>query len=182
MTDSGELSIAPLVRSTDGSDDTAKVVADLVNAVYAVAEDGMWPEGATRTSATEIAQCAGAGQLFVASFGDRIVGCVKVVQLDARVAEFGMLAADPEVRGAGIGSALVRFAESHAARLGNEIMQLEIIQPRDFEHPSKVFLSQWYPRMGYVPVRTEDPEVMYPELVPLLAVPCDVVVYHKRLG
>ncbi|MFL1591625.1 GNAT family N-acetyltransferase [Rhodococcus ruber] len=182
MTDSGELSIGPLVRPADGSDDTAKVVADLVNSVYAVAEDGMWPEGATRTSATEIAELAGAGQLFVASLGDRIVGCVKVVQLDARTAEFGMLAADPEVRGAGIGRALVRFAEAHAARLGNEIMQLEIIQPKDFEHPSKVFLSQWYPRMGYVPVRTEDPEVMYPELVPLLAVPCDVVVYHKRLG
>lgn len=156
-------------------------VAELINGVYAVAEDGMWNRGATRTSTAEIIELAEAGQIFVARLEDRIVGCVRVVQLADRVAEFGMLAADPQLRGVGIGRALVQFAENRAADTGNDIMALEVIQPRDFSLPSKEFLTGWYTRMGYRGVRIDAPDDVYPALTPLLKVPCEVVTYRKNL-
>ena len=46
---------------------------------------------------------------------------------------------------------------------------------------SKEFLKAWYTRVGYRPVRTGQFEESYPELAPLLATPCDFVIYHKDL-
>lgn len=176
-----ELTIGALRTPGVGGQDAAAVLADLVNEVYAAAEEGMWPDGFTRTTPGEVAELAGTERLFVAYLNNRIVGCVRVEQLDDQVGEFGMLAADPAVRGIGIGSALVQHAENFAASLGNHTMQLEVIQPRGFSLPSKEFLTGWYSRMGYEAVRTDVPEVAHPELALLFAVPCDVVVYRKKL-
>lgn len=60
-------------------------------------------------------------------------------------------------------------------------MQLEVLVPRQWSHPSKEFLTAWYARIGYRPVRTGPLEESYPELAPLLATPCDFVIYHKSL-
>ena len=177
----GELHIQSLAPVMGRCSAAPGRVAELINGVYAVAEDGMWKHGATRTSAAEIIELAEAGQIFVARLEDRIVGCVRVVQRADRVAEFGMLAADPQLRGVGIGRALVQFAENHAGDTGNDIMALEVIQPRDFSLPSKEFLTGWYTRMGYRAVRTDAPETVYPALTPLLKVPCEVVTYRKNL-
>jgi hypothetical protein len=37
-------------------------------------------------------------------------------------------------------------------------------------------------RYGYRPVRTGQIEESYPELAPLLATPCDFVIYHKSIN
>jgi GNAT superfamily N-acetyltransferase len=177
----GELHIESLASTMGRCSAAPERVAELVNTVYAVAEDGMWHRGATRTSTAEITESAEANQIYVARLQDRIVGCVRVVQRPGRVAEFGMLAADPQVRGAGIGRALVQFAENHAADTGNHLMQLEVIQPRDFSLPPKEFLTGWYTRMGYRGVRIDAPDEVYPALTPLLKVPCVVVTYRKNL-
>ena len=60
-------------------------------------------------------------------------------------------------------------------------MQLELLVPRGWSHPSKVFLDQWYTRMGYRVTRTGAIEEAYPELAPLLATPCDFLIYRKPL-
>ena len=60
-------------------------------------------------------------------------------------------------------------------------MQLELLVPRAWSHPAKVFLDDWYTRIGYRPVRTGTVQESYPHLAPLLATPCDLVVYHKPL-
>jgi catechol 2,3-dioxygenase-like lactoylglutathione lyase family enzyme len=39
----------------------------------------------------------------------------------------------------------------------------------------------WCAALGYRPVRTGQFEESYPELAPLLATPCDLVIYHKVL-
>ena len=39
----------------------------------------------------------------------------------------------------------------------------------------------WYHRLGYRPVRVERLGDRHPELEPLLATPCDLLVYHKGL-
>jgi GNAT superfamily N-acetyltransferase len=171
-----------LLPPTAGDDVTLmERIADLANEVYAVAEDGLWSDGATRTTAAEVADQTRAGELAVARLRGRVVGCVRVQRLDAATGEFGMLAADPAHRGAGIGRELVRFAERKCRSDGLGTMQLELLVPRGWTHPSKEFLAEWYTRIGYRVARTGEIDEAYPALAPLLATPCDFVIYHKDL-
>lgn len=156
-------------------------IADLVNRVYDEAEAGLWRPGAARTSAAEIAAHIADGQIATARDGDRVVGSVRMQSLDAGTAEFGMLAADPELRGRGIGRELVMFVEALAAERGARTMQLEVLVPTTWTHPSKEFLRDWYERIGYRVVRTGHLAELYPELAPLLATECDLLVFHKPL-
>jgi GNAT superfamily N-acetyltransferase len=101
--------------------------------------------------------------------------------LDDQLGEFGMLVADPAHRGTGIGRDLVSFSEDWCRRQGRAVMQLELLAPREWTHPVKPFLDAWYTRIGYRPVRTGTIDEAYPHLDPLLATPCDFVIYHKPL-
>lgn len=118
-------------------------LADLVNRVYAVAEDGLWADGWTRTSAPDMAELVAAGEIAVARRSDRdggdVVGIVRVHPLDHEVGEFGMLAADPAHRGLGIGRDLVAFAEDRCRHHGRTLMQLDLLVPRGRVHPGKAF-------------------------------------------
>jgi hypothetical protein len=60
-------------------------------------------------------------------------------------------------------------------------MQLEVLVPRTWSHPTKEFLAEWYPRLGYRKVRVGTIDESYPDLAPLLATPCDFVIYRKEL-
>ena len=165
------------------AEDTALVnqLAGLVNTVYALAEEGLWADGTPRTTPEKMAELIAAGQIAVALAYERIVGAVRVQRLDTGEAEFGMLVADPAHRGQGVGRELVRFAERWSRERGLDRMQLEVLVPRQWSHPSKEFLKAWYARIGYRPVATGQFEKSYPELAPLLATPCDFVIYHKSL-
>lgn len=48
-------------------------------------------------------------------------------------------------------------------------------------HPNKELLHAWYTRIGYRPVGSVTSDESYPWLAPLLATPCDFVIYHKDL-
>jgi GNAT superfamily N-acetyltransferase len=157
-------------------------ITDLVNEVYTVAEDGLWIDGATRTTVDEIAELTRAGQIAVARLRDRVVGCVRIQRLDADTGEFGMLAADPAQRGIGVGRELARFAERKCRADGLRAMQLELLVPRGWTHPTKQFLDAWYTRIGYRVARTGTIDEAYPALAPLLATPCDFVIYRKDLS
>jgi len=156
-------------------------LTDLINEVYAVAEDGLWTSGATRTTADEVAGLTRAGEIAVAVLGERIVGCVRIRQIDGDVSEFGMLAAAPGHRGTGVGRELVRFAEQSSRDADHSTMRLELLVPRPWKHPSKEFLARWYGRIGYRVVRTGPVEEFHPSLSPLLATPCEFVIYHKDI-
>lgn len=172
--------IEPPVSAEDG--DLAGAIADLVNRVYDEAEAGLWRPGAARTTPPEIARLIAAGEIVTARSGERIVGSVRVQSLDADTAEFGMLAADPERRGFGIGRELVAHVETLATRRGARTMQLELLVPTTWTHPSKEFLRTWYERIGYRVVRTGHLAELHPDLAPLLATECDLLVFHKPLG
>lgn len=161
--------------------DLVAALTDLINDVYAVAEDGLWVEGAARTSVAEMTELVRAGQFAVARAGGQLVGCVRIQLLDDGAGEFGMLAVEPGRRGTGLGRELVRFAEHAAGEAGRDTMQLELLVPRDWTHPSKQFLATWYTRIGYVPTRNGAIEESYPHLAPLLATACDFVIYRKKL-
>jgi GNAT superfamily N-acetyltransferase len=158
------------------------VLAELINRSYAASEKGMWLDGAARTTAEDVAELTRAGKVAVARLGGRTVGCIRLEGVDERDAEFGMLAADLDHRGIGIGRELVRFAEDRSRNAGFVTMRLELLVPREWAHPSKEFLAAWYTRMGYRGFRRRTVEESYPELAPWLATPCDFVTYKKDLG
>lgn len=157
-------------------------ITDLINRVYAESEEGLWLDAAERTNAAEVASIIRRGELVVARDDDgQVVGAIRVVRLSDYVGEFGMLVADPGRRGTGIGRELVVFAERWVREQGLSRMQLEVLVPREWTHPSKEFLRKWYTRLGYRRVRTGRLEEAYPHLEPLLATPCDFVIYRKDL-
>lgn len=157
-------------------------LAGLINDVYAIAEDGLWRDGATRTTAAELVELIAAGQIAVAANPDGLlVGAVHVHEISGDTSEFGMLVAAPAQRGTGIGRALVDFVERDSRERGRRAIQLELLVPRDWPHPSKEFLKSWYGRIGYRIIQTRNLEDTHPHLAPLLATPCDVEVHEKRL-
>jgi GNAT superfamily N-acetyltransferase len=174
-----EIDIVPATMAEDQR--LVGEITDLTNSVYAVAEAGLWVEGAARTTTAEVAEMIAGEEITLARVDGRIVGSIRIQQLDGGVGEFGMLVADPDHRGEGIGRELVRFAEELSRRRGLDTMQLELLVPRDWTHRNKEFLDAWYTRVGYRRVRTGNFEQSYPQLEPLLATPCGFVIYHKPL-
>lgn len=175
-----EIERLPIAAATDA--ELMGRVTDLVNRVYKVAEDGLWKDGAARTDGHEVAALTAAGEIAVARRDGQLVGCVRVQHLDEQTGEFGMLAADPDRRGIGIGRELVRFAEQSCAGAGRRIMPLELLVSRNWSHRSKEFLAGWYTRIGYRMVRRGTIDESYPHLAPQLRTPCDFAIYQKRLS
>jgi GNAT superfamily N-acetyltransferase len=153
----------------------------LINDVYRTAEDGLWRVGAARTAASEVAELVAAGQIAVATRDGRIAGSIRIHDVADDASEFGMLVAAPEQRGTGVGRALLDFAEGRSRERGLRAIQLELLVPRGWRHPSKEFLKSWYGRRGYRLTRTGRIDDAYPHLAPLLATPCDLTVYEKPL-
>src|SRR5262245_1341157 len=132
-----------------------KRLSELINEVYDDAESGMWKRRGTRTNLTEVERVLRAQALILAEIDGVLVGSVNVNLLSGGVGEFGMLVADRNCRGLGIGSALIRHAEKWARQHACHTMRLEVLTPRHWVHPSKEFLRQWYSRIGYTSGTTE---------------------------
>ena len=92
-----------------------------------------------------------------------------------------MLVAALDQRGTGVGRAFVDFAEWQSRERVERRIQLELLVPRTWSHPSKEFLKAWYGRRGYRLVRTGRLDDAYPHLAPLLATPCDLEIHRKPL-
>jgi len=153
----------------------------LINLVYLESEKELWKENYERISAEELQELIEANELILAMDEEQPVGCVEVRNVNENIAAFSMLVADPTRRGEKIGSKLVKFAEQHALATGSKLMQLELLTPRSWSHPDKVFLLSWYSRIGYEEVRKMDLKEKHPQLVSRLQVECDFTVYQKEL-
>lgn len=170
-----------LGAASHGDTVLAGEVASLVNEVYAVAEKGLWVEGTARTTTEEISELIAVGQIALAQLEECIVGCVRIQVLDEDRGEFGMLVTAPSHRGLGIGRELVSFAERQCAERGMRAVQLELLVPQRWMHPTKEFLHSWYTRIGYRVVGHGRLAEDYPRLAPLLATACDYRIYEKPL-
>jgi GNAT superfamily N-acetyltransferase len=164
------------------SNDEILKLSELINNVYNDSESGMWKKNISRTTPEEINNLIDKKNLIVAYLDNKIVGAVAVKSMpDNKTGEFGMLVADQAYRGLGIGSELVNAAESWAKSQNFIRMRLELLTPKNWEHPSKVFLKRWYNRIGYIPDKTEPFELMYPNKLNELATECDFTVWYKPL-
>src|SRR5215475_8081953 len=162
--------------------DNIERLSELINDVYDDAESGMWKRRGTRTNPAEVERLIRARALILAEIAGALVGSVNVNLMGNGVGEFGMLVADLNHRGKGIGSALVDRAENWARDMACHTMRLELLTPRNWTHPSKEFLKNWYSRIGYKPQATESLDILHPELVPELATECDFTVWYKSLA
>jgi GNAT superfamily N-acetyltransferase len=181
MTTNDELSVKWLNAVAGHYPGLVDDLSDLINGVYATAENGLWRDGATRTTAAELAELIAARQIAVATRHGEIAGSVRVHDVAQDASEFGMLVAAPKQRGTGVGRALLAFAERDSRERGMRAMRLELLVPRAWRHPSKEFLKAWYGRSGYRLIRTESVDDAHPRLAPLLATPCDLQIYEKPL-
>jgi GNAT superfamily N-acetyltransferase len=176
---STQIDVLPPAAAADAT--TLERLLKLINRVYAVSEEGLWRDATPRVSADELAELVRTGQIAVASRDGAVVGSIRFHDVAPGTAEFGVLVSDPEHRGTGVGRGLVEFAEHAARERGLTSMQLELLVPHTGTHPSKKFLADWYGRVGYRVIATRRFADAYPHLAPMLAVPCDLLVYEKRL-
>lgn len=181
MSANDTIAVRVLDPADSGDARLVEELTELINGVYVTAESGLWREGATRTTASELAELIGAREIAVAARDGQIAGAVRFHDVAADTSEFGMLAADPEQRGAGVGRALLDYAERQGRERGLRAMRLELLVPRAWRHPSKEFLKAWYGRRGYRLVRTTTIDEAYPHLAGLLATRCDLEVHEKPL-
>jgi GNAT superfamily N-acetyltransferase len=179
--ESGEEMIAHVAPTRAADDKYVAEVTELVNVVYAAAEQGLWLDDTDRTTPSEVAALIAAGELAEARIDGELAGVARVQRLPTGEGEVGMLVAHPDRRGAGIGRDLIAYAEKWAVDRGLRTMQLELLVPQTWTHPVKQFLREWYTRLGYRVVRVGDLAQDYPALVPRLATSCDFLVFHKPL-
>lgn len=156
-------------------------LTNMINHVYAVSEDNLWLHGAVRTTVAEMVELTSDGEIAVARANGKIVGCVRVRQIDKETGGFGMLAVDETYQGYGIGRALINFAEGRFQKGKISKMQLELLVPEEGSHPAKEMLEKWYTRIGYERIRTEPIDASFPELAQLLAIPSKFLVFQKEL-
>jgi GNAT superfamily N-acetyltransferase len=100
--------------ASDLRTDNVKRLSDLINVVYDDAESGMWKRNGTRTNPAEVERLLRARAMIVAEIDGVLVGSVNVNLFGDGVGELGMLVADRQYRGLGIGSALIEHAENWA--------------------------------------------------------------------
>lgn len=182
MAGTPDFTVRRLVAAASRDTELVKRLTELVNDVYVTAESGLWQDGFTRTTPSEFAELIADGQIVVATASDgQIVGSVRLHQIAADTSEFGILVADSDRRGAGIGRALVDFAEQDSRDRGLRAIQLELLVPHTWRHPSKEFLKSWYGRRGFRLIQVRRMDDAYPQMAPLLATPCDLEVYEKPL-
>jgi GNAT superfamily N-acetyltransferase len=99
-----------------------------------------------------------------------------------KIAEFGMLSATKEYLGQGLGRGLVKKAEERAKKAGCDRMKTTLAVPKDWEHPMKQRLGEWYKRMGYVRGNPQDFKVVNPHIIfNQPACPLNIVSYSKSI-
>ena len=174
-----------LARDTDNIED----IVEIVNVAYSNGEKGMWKDPkAKRTDEIEVKNFIHDKKIIVGRLRSDhrvIVGCIYCdTTFSKSVGELGMLSVSQSFTLRGIGSLLIRSAEEHCRKNGCASIRLEILQPKDIDHPFKKFLHGWYTKLGYVKTKTETWGVftkMFPKIVKLLAVACNFNVYMKKL-
>lgn len=171
-------------RKEELSDKDIKRLHGLLLYAYEVTEIEIWGENYVRMSLEEFTSLVEQGEIILAQIDNEIVGSIHVYPLSEDTFAFGLLSADFNKKGLGIGRALIASAEEHARSKGAQKMALEILKPRDFEVPVKNVLRDWYERLGYIFVEAMLFEERKPDKVDkakLLKVPSVFDCYEKLL-
>ena len=118
----------------------ASQVTAVINAAFHIAE-GFFIDSQRITQA-EVEQLLSKGAFVLAADGDKIHGCV-YVELRGDRSYLGLLSVDPERQQGGLGSLLMREAESYCRQHGSRYMDILIVNLRED-------LPAFYKKRGYV--------------------------------
>lgn len=172
-------------NSTSLSSEDIQRLYDLMIHAYAVTELNIWGENYIRCPLDEYQELLDKGEIIIAKLDGKIVGSIHTYPLSPDRYAFGMLNADFDLGGQGIGSGLIRAAEDEARKNGASIMQLEILRTKEGILPEKEMLRKWYTKLGYEFQSTEEFLGVKPdkqEKAKKLIAPSCFDVYIKRLG
>jgi len=170
-----------LRRATTSDKKYVNSLVEMINKVYLKSEGDIWIEGHNRISQERLTEVIQNKELLIAIHQNKICGCIHLEKMDQNHYKFKMLVTNPKFKGKGLGSLLVNFAEQQVKELGASTMQLELLVPTEFEHPDKVFLTNWYTRIGYEKVGEHDVDYVHQGISQFLKTPCKAVVYQKKI-
>lgn len=156
-------------------------LVNMINEVYQESEGNIWKDDHERITKSRISEIIQKQELLLAVSNDEIFGCIHLEPMNDIMFKFKMVVANPKYKGVGAGSLLVDFAENEARKNGAIKMQLELLVPTQFSHPDKVFLKDWYSRIGYQKVVEYDVDYVHAGLSKLLKIGCLAEIYHKIL-
>jgi GNAT superfamily N-acetyltransferase len=145
--------------------DMAKITS-VINAAFRIAE-GFFIDG-NRITQTEVEQLLGKGAFLLAETDDNLDGCV-YVELRGERSYLGLLSVDPARQQGGLGSLLMKKAESYCRERGARFMDILIVSLREE-------LPPFYRKRGYV----ENGTSPFPADVET-KVPCHFINMSKQL-
>ncbi|NQY06798.1 MAG: GNAT family N-acetyltransferase [Flavobacteriaceae bacterium] len=167
--------------TTSNTESQIADLAELINERYDATEGPIWNTPGTRTNVEQLKELIQKRELIIATKDKKWVGCIHVKKDDADSALFGMLVANPQYKGQRIGTKLICRAEQWAIAEGLQYMKLELLIPRDIVLESKIFLTEWYQRIGYKQISSGLFEEVYPHKKDFMATPCDFNIWRKKL-
>jgi len=157
----------------------AGFLVKMINDVYVESEGDIWIDEHQRITMERLTEIIALKQLLLAYKGNEIYGCIHLEPINEDAYKFKMLVANPVYKGKGVGSILVNYAEEEAVKNGARVMHLELLVPTEFIHPDKVFLHNWYSRIGYQKIAEHDVDFVHAGLSKLLKTGCVAKVYEK---
>lgn len=149
-----EIHIKQITKPTTSPNDLNQITT-LINKVYNAAEGEIWTSARQRITPTETSDLIDRGQIYCAytTISTKLIGSVRFQTLSPTRGEFGMLAVDPSAQRSGVGRRMVDFVEDLASGMGMDVMELGVVVPVQGVLESKVFLMEWYRRLGYREVK-----------------------------
>ncbi|NRA11619.1 MAG: GNAT family N-acetyltransferase [Crocinitomicaceae bacterium] len=117
---------------------------------YAITEKEIWGDNYSRLSLDEFKELIAANEVYLARLEKEIVGSIHVSRQNDETFSFGLLSADFERKGLGIGRKLIKAVENHAISENAKFMNIEILRPSNIDLPQKKQLDEWYKRQGYI--------------------------------
>jgi len=156
--------VNPSLRAA-GLDD-APAIVEVINRSFAV--ERYFIDG-DRTDREEVLGLLARGAFLLAERDGALAGCV-YVEVKGERGYLGLLAVEPALQGAGLGSRLTAAAERYAAARGCSVMDLSLVNLR-------VKLPAFYRRLGY-----EETGTAPFRAGAAVKQPCHFVLMSKRLA
>lgn len=129
---------------------------DIMIYAYKVTEVEIWGDAYKRMFPDEFKTIVNRGELIGAWYNGVPVGSIHTYRLNDTAYAFGLFSVDFAFKGKNIGRALIAEAENEALKNGALYMELEILRLKDKELPVKKQLHDWYLRLGYELITTQD--------------------------
>lgn len=116
---------------------------------YAETEVEIWGKNYKRLALNEFICLIKKEEVYIARIANNLVGSIHLFKISDTTYSFGLLNTDFNLKGRGIGKALVSKAEKVAVKNGGKLMEIEVLRPANFDTPFKVLLKNWYLKQGY---------------------------------